>query len=706
MSFRYQPGDRPLEGYTIQRGVGRGGFGEVFYALSDGGREVALKTVFYNEEIELRGVRHCINLKSPHLVSIFDVRKGADGTPFVIMEYVTGPSIRDLLSEHPNGLGTQKAGFLACEMAKGLVYLHERGIVHRDLKPENIFYEEGYVKIGDYGLSKVINASHQSGQTMSVGTVHYMAPEIGSGNYDRSIDIYALGVILYELLTGSVPFMGDSFGEVLMKHLTAKPDLSKIDEPFRSAIDGALQKKPKDRFASADEMANRLFENEALNSSVSVFNPESLSQAAAKKRRAPEAMLGGAPAASPVVPPPPSLPAIEEPQRAPTPQPTAAEPSLAESERVRSERPATPRIRPTAAAVEAMDPIERPQRLLRVFFLAILGITIARVVLLFRGEQLLGFILCALAGAGSVTLTHYKLGPMFQVAPGFGFRILAAAVGALPIFVGSPAVAGPHLGVRAGWAVVLSMALIFWQQRTSPLRRERINLIHAMTAGFCGFGLGLLFRAPPLATGAITALMSLFVGAYLPFIPHERRPHWRKVLEGEEPPPPTGPPVSEKARTFVEAAAGRTANAGEVIAARSRTDRLARQAFPGLLTRFVWVSFACAMSAGAVSCLVGAFIVPLPDDELFVLIAGGEGLLGAAGFSLYRGLWAQRLSFWERTLSPFLLFSCFTGAVISSTLLVMGPVFEVWRFQDEATLAALAVLIGSTFFFGSLRRLS
>jgi len=116
MSFRYRHGDRPLDGYTVQRGVGRGAFGEVYYAISDGGREVALKTVLQNHEIELRGVRHCINLKSPHLVSIFDVRKLENGEPAVIMEYVAGPSLRDLVREFPEGMPRPQAAFLVREI--------------------------------------------------------------------------------------------------------------------------------------------------------------------------------------------------------------------------------------------------------------------------------------------------------------------------------------------------------------------------------------------------------------------------------------------------------------------------------------------------------------------------------------------------------------------------------------------------------------
>ena len=177
--FQYQHGDRPLEGYTIQRALGRGGFGEVYYAVSDSGRQVALKVVQGYQQIELRGVRQCMNLKSTHLVTIFDVRHDGRGKPFVIMEYVVGPSLRDLIDEAPNGLGTQKAAFLFREIAKGLTFLHDCGIVHRDLKPGNIFYEDGRVKIGDYGLSKAMSPAQHSSQTVTVGTVQYMAPEIG-----------------------------------------------------------------------------------------------------------------------------------------------------------------------------------------------------------------------------------------------------------------------------------------------------------------------------------------------------------------------------------------------------------------------------------------------------------------------------------------------------------------------------------------------
>jgi serine/threonine protein kinase len=308
VAYTFRHGDRPLEGYTIQRAVGRGGFGEVYYALSDGGREVALKYLRDNPNVELRGVSHCINLKSPHLVSIFDVKKNNQGDYFVIMEYVSGPSLRDLLLAEPNGLGPQKAAFFIREIAKGLAYLHDRGIVHRDMKPGNIFYDEGYVKIGDYGLSKFISVSRHSVQTASVGTVHYMAPEVGSGNYHRGIDIYALGVMLYEMLLGKVPFEGGSMGEVLMKHLTVQPEVDNLPAPFAKVIRRALEKDPAHRYQTVYEMVDDLLEVADVQHSLAGFNPASLSTVARRGAADPSDSPAPSPNPPPRWTPPPAAP--------------------------------------------------------------------------------------------------------------------------------------------------------------------------------------------------------------------------------------------------------------------------------------------------------------------------------------------------------------------------------------------------------------
>src|SRR5882672_8853484 len=100
MKFSYSSGSRPLDGYTLKRGIGQGGFGEVYFAVSDGGKEVALKLVRGNHDIELRGMKQCLNLKHPNLVTLFDIkpnRQGEDGEDWVVMEYVAGESLSEIL---------------------------------------------------------------------------------------------------------------------------------------------------------------------------------------------------------------------------------------------------------------------------------------------------------------------------------------------------------------------------------------------------------------------------------------------------------------------------------------------------------------------------------------------------------------------------------------------------------------------------------
>jgi hypothetical protein len=304
VAYTYRHGSRPLEGVTVQRAVGRGGFGEVYYAVTDSGKQIALKYLRENPEIELRGIGHVINLKSPHLITIYDVKHGPAGEPFVLMEYVSGPSLRELLVAEPNGLGPQKAAYFLDGVAKGLAYLHDRGIVHRDLKPANIFYDDGYVKIGDYGLSKHIAVSRHSGQTVSVGTVHYMAPEIGSGSYTKAIDIYALGVILYEMLTGRLPFTGSSMGEILMRHLSDRPDLSGIPAPFAAVIAKALAKDPADRYADASAMADALRQLGDISDSIASFDPSTLNDVP-RRPEADDAERTLTTSPAPPAPPPP-----------------------------------------------------------------------------------------------------------------------------------------------------------------------------------------------------------------------------------------------------------------------------------------------------------------------------------------------------------------------------------------------------------------
>jgi eukaryotic-like serine/threonine-protein kinase len=245
--YSFGSGARPLDGYTIKRAIGRGGFGEVYYATSDSGKEVALKLILRNLDVERRGVVHCMNLKCPNLLTIFDLKESDSGDTFVVMEYVAGPSLASVLKHYPGGMPLAEVRHWLKGLVEGVAYLHDHGIVHRDLKPANLFMEEGIVKIGDYGLAKLITPSHGTEHSESIGTCHYMAPEIGSGKYNKPIDIYSIGVILYEMLTGKVPFDGETVNEVLMKHLTARPDVSMLAEPYRSIVATALAKDPNHR---------------------------------------------------------------------------------------------------------------------------------------------------------------------------------------------------------------------------------------------------------------------------------------------------------------------------------------------------------------------------------------------------------------------------------------------------------------------------
>jgi eukaryotic-like serine/threonine-protein kinase len=245
--YTFGSGARPLDGYTIKRAIGRGGFGEVYYATSDSGKEVALKLILRNLDVERRGVMQCMNLKCPNLLTIFDLKSNDEGDSFVVMEYVAGPSLANVLKQHPQGLPPHEVRHWLKGLVEGVAYLHDHGVVHRDLKPANLFMEEGTVKIGDYGLAKLITPSHGTEHSESIGTCHYMAPEIGSGKYHKPIDVYAIGVILYEMLTGRVPFDGETVNEVLMKHLTARPDVSMLAEPYRTIVARALAKDPNQR---------------------------------------------------------------------------------------------------------------------------------------------------------------------------------------------------------------------------------------------------------------------------------------------------------------------------------------------------------------------------------------------------------------------------------------------------------------------------
>lgn len=257
MAFMYQCGDHPLEKYTIKRGIGSGGFGDVYLAVSDGGKEVALKCIrsSTNREIEKRGVSQCINLKHPSLLTLYDLCTDERGETWIVMELLLGQSLALLISKHPTGLPLEQVRSYVTQMGDAIHHLHDHGIVHRDLKPGNVFIENNIVKVGDYGLSKTIGSGVHRDNTQRVGTTNYMAPELITGSYDKKVDIYALGIILYEMLTGKKPFAGVNHDELLRKQLNTRIDFSQLpSRDFIPILSRALAIDKNERYPSIQVM--------------------------------------------------------------------------------------------------------------------------------------------------------------------------------------------------------------------------------------------------------------------------------------------------------------------------------------------------------------------------------------------------------------------------------------------------------------------
>ncbi|MBN2128060.1 MAG: serine/threonine protein kinase, partial [Sedimentisphaerales bacterium] len=549
-AYQYKYGDRPLEGYTIQRAAGRGGFGEVYYAISDSGRQVALKVVQSHEQIELRGISQCMNLKSPHLVTVFDVKHNDQGRPFVIMEYVSGPALSDLLKESPGGLGTQKAAFFLREIAKGLSYLHECGIVHRDLKPSNIFYENGYVKIGDYGLTKAMSTSHHVSHTITVGTVHYMAPEIGAGRYDRGVDIYALGVLLYEMLTGQVPFLGASPAEILMKHISATPDLSHIEEPFARVIRKALAKDPAERYQTVQEMVEDIFGAEHIRNSVSQFSPEELSvvaqHVAEKMGRAQPAAGAYRPAGAPGKDQSDFSKQIgKKAERiAQKAEQFAKKAEVFSGQMADKLKAAKERAHETGRKVTIADPLTGGQRR-TLALITMAAIAFGAGMLSGRAFLPMALIVFVMVSSTSNVILHSRrrwwgaldedtrwigkaatcFGAAFLsillaniISGAFGFGFFREGHAFRPF---GPFLRLPFVSIFSGQggqvlALALPMLLVDWLKITDAQRQKRVELGHAIWVGFLGIVAGNMFGLPAVITACVLAGTVLVVQAMSP----------------------------------------------------------------------------------------------------------------------------------------------------------------------------------------------
>jgi serine/threonine-protein kinase len=265
---------RTIGKHRITRLLGSGGMGEVYLAVHvELGSQVAIKVLHPRVAREAAGVERFFNearavgrIQHECIVKVIDLDRMPDGTPFIMMEYVDGVTLAELMRTHLR-LPLGPLARIGLETLDALAAAHRLGIVHRDLKPDNIrITPRGRAKVLDFGIAKLaadgVAALTQSGELL--GTPHYMAPEQINGTpVDGRADLYALGVILFEGATGRRPFEAASLYELLRRHLDAAPPWPRQQRPdiplaYEAVIMRALEKDPARRFGSALEMAHHL----------------------------------------------------------------------------------------------------------------------------------------------------------------------------------------------------------------------------------------------------------------------------------------------------------------------------------------------------------------------------------------------------------------------------------------------------------------
>src|ERR1041384_2430860 len=266
--------------YLVTQKLGEGGMGSVYLAEHPSiGKKVALKVLhsefstdqevtarFFHEAKAVNDIGH------PNIVDIVDfgiiqAGHGREQLVYFIMEYLAGATLSQLIrSEAP--LPPERALSVALQVADALAASHQKGIVHRDLKPDNIILlqrgrERDFVKLLDFGIAKLTGGSaagsHRTRTGIVMGTPAYMSPEQceGRDSVDRRTDVYALGIVLYEMLTGRVPFVGDGYGEILVQHLTQRPrppsQIRMLPAHVEIVVLKALEKRADMRYPTMDE---------------------------------------------------------------------------------------------------------------------------------------------------------------------------------------------------------------------------------------------------------------------------------------------------------------------------------------------------------------------------------------------------------------------------------------------------------------------
>ena len=309
--------------YKIVRKLGAGGMANVYLAEDQElGRRVAIKILndrHANDDqfVERfrREAKNAAALSHPNIVSIYD-RGEAEGTYYIAMEYLDGRSLKELIVTR-GPAPVPVAVEYARQILSALRFAHRHGIVHRDIKPHNVLVDgEGRVKVTDFGIARA-GASQMTEVGSIVGTAQYLSPEQARGtNVDQRSDLYSLGVVLYELLTGSAPFGGDTPVEIAMKHLSQVPEPPSAKRPnlphdLDLLVMRALAKDPDERYQSAEEMDADL-ERVARGVSVSRETEESATQILS-------AQTGpmAATAATMIAPPPRAIAPAQRPPSAP-----------------------------------------------------------------------------------------------------------------------------------------------------------------------------------------------------------------------------------------------------------------------------------------------------------------------------------------------------------------------------------------------------
>lgn len=253
--------------YEIVDKIGEGGMAVVYRAHCRLlGRDVAVKVLrpeYANNEEFIQRFRKeaqaAASLSHNNIVSIYDI--GNDDVRYIVMEYIDGPTLKDVIKKDAP-LSYETAVNIAIQICAALDHAHKHGIIHRDIKPQNIMLtSDGVVKVADFGIAKAVSdASATLYDTNTMGSVHYLSPEQARGGYiDARSDIYSLGVVLYEMVTGRVPFEGDNAVAIALKHLHEDPKPAIEINPnvplaLNQVIMKAMQKERERRYDSAAEM--------------------------------------------------------------------------------------------------------------------------------------------------------------------------------------------------------------------------------------------------------------------------------------------------------------------------------------------------------------------------------------------------------------------------------------------------------------------